>query len=406
LAPKEYIGKTDFDLFPEHLASQYFADEQQVVATGVPILNRLEAQDANETVWALTSTVPVKDTSGQVIGLVGVARDISDRQAMETALRTSEERQRALLEAIPDMVFRFDREGVFLDMRVSTQSPYWVAPEQRVGYRLTETLPVDVAKVIIGAIHKALDTGDVATVEYSLERDGVILTFELRVASSGPDEVVAIAHDVTERKRLEQRLAFQATHDPLTGLPNRALFAGRIEQALELAKQEAAPVAVIFVDLDDFKDVNDTYGHAAGDRLLCAVGDRLRRAVRDGDTVARLSGDEFAILLDGFTTGSDIDAIAHRLASRLRQPVRIGSRLVRVTASIGIAIGAPNADDRGDLLDAADRAMYAAKQHGKDRYAILTVSGDSSAHIVEPVPFIPARGVDDRRARARRREIA
>ena len=166
----------------------------------------------------------------------------------------------------------------------------------------------------------------------------------------------------------EEQLRHQAFHDPLTGLPNRALFADRIDHALRLAARDRLPRSVLFVDLDDFKQVNDGLGHAAGDRVLMDAGARLRACVRDGDTVARIGGDEFAVLLEG--SDEPPERVAERIVRELRGLADADGRPVPVTASIGIATHLPGLgrQDAEELLAAADHAMYEAKSAGKDRY--------------------------------------
>jgi diguanylate cyclase (GGDEF)-like protein/PAS domain S-box-containing protein len=398
--PEDCIGTTDFDYFPEPLARRYFEDEQRVIATGEAMINRLEPQDELETIWALTTTVPVKDANGTVIGIVGTVRDISERQAMEAALRASEARERALLEAIPDVFFQFNRDGVYLDMRMNRGWQFWVDPQTRLGRRLDEVHPAPVAMSIVDAIRAALDHDKVATVEYEVEQTEQLLTFEMRIVPTGPDEVVAISRDVTERKLLEQRLAHQATHDPLTGLPNRALFDARLDEALDRARQEQALLGVLFIDLDNFKEVNDRLGHAAGDRVLTAVADRLRLSIRGGDTVARIGGDEFAVLLEGISHRSEAELVARRTVERIGRPVRIGVTPAQTTASIGVAVGMP--DGPVNLLDAADLAMYDAKRQGKGRHVVTWIVGETAPANVTPM-FESRQPTDAREDSARSR---
>ena len=175
--------------------------------------------------------------------------------------------------------------------------------------------------------------------------------------------LVVTLHDVTDRRRLETELKHQAFHDPLTELPNRALFLDRVEHALARRVRHGEDVAVMLIDLDDFKLVNDTRGHGVGDALLVKVADRLRRTVRDEDTCARLGGDEFAVLMEDLTDEREAVELADRIAEELRQPVVVEGETVNSGASIGVAT-TEHADNSTDLLRQADLAMYAAKDAG------------------------------------------
>jgi diguanylate cyclase (GGDEF)-like protein/PAS domain S-box-containing protein len=192
--------------------------------------------------------------------------------------------------------------------------------------------------------------------------------------------VVVTTRDVTGQKALEDELQHNAFHDGLTGLANRALFADRLEHALARTDRIAAPVAVLFVDLDDFKAVNDGSGHTTGDELLVAVADRLRQVLRPGDTIARLGGDEFAVLIEDASEPGRADAAAARLLTALADPFAMPGEAaeVRITASVGIAHGAAGQHDAAELLRHADVAMYAAKAAGKSRSAIFEPEMDSA----------------------------
>jgi diguanylate cyclase (GGDEF)-like protein/PAS domain S-box-containing protein len=175
--------------------------------------------------------------------------------------------------------------------------------------------------------------------------------------------VVLNTRDVSERRRLEEQLTHQAFHDPLTGLANRALFRDRVSHALALAQRRGSPITVLYLDLDDFKNVNDSLGHAEGDRLLIAAAERFLACARSADTVARLGGDEFAILIEG---ADGRDGLPERLAAAMSHPFTLSGNQVRVTVSIGVASASVD-ESADDLLRNADMAMYAAKRHGKGR---------------------------------------
>jgi len=175
-----------------------------------------------------------------------------------------------------------------------------------------------------------------------------------------------------ERTRYEKALEFKATHDALTKLPNRALILDRLEQMLVRSRHSGAPVAALFIDLDDFKSVNDTLGHAAGDELLKAVAERFSGVIRDVDALGRLGGDEFVLVATGASLSSGAEALARRLLAALREPFRLGQAqtLVTLTASIGVEVSLDSS--AGDLLRDADVAMYRAKWAGGDRCFMFT----------------------------------
>ncbi len=179
--------------------------------------------------------------------------------------------------------------------------------------------------------------------------------------------------DTTDQKRMEAQLLHDALHDPLTGLANRVLFADHVERALASRRRGRTKVALLFLDLDDFKVVNDTLGHRAGDRLLIEVARRLSEATRDGDIAARQGGDEFTVLLDRVHGVDDAVASAERLAASLRGPIELEGLNISITVSVGIAL-ASDENSADDLLAHADAAMYAAKAHGKARHAVFEPS--------------------------------
>ncbi len=192
-----------------------------------------------------------------------------------------------------------------------------------------------------------------------------------RLGESIASSVRVLSGSIEERDALQQRLSHQAFHDTLTGLANRALFLDRVDHALRRSERQATPVAVLFLDVDDFKTVNDSLGHTTGDELLVAVGERIVGAARASDTVARFGGDEFAVLVEPGDMPQTAKDVAGRIAGALNAPFRLGDTDVVVSVSIGIAIGESPTDTPADLLGDADMAMYLAKRNGKDRFEMF-----------------------------------
>ena len=203
-------------------------------------------------------------------------------------------------------------------------------------------------------------------------KDGVHVPLALVLLPLGGGRTALALDDVSALRSLEAQLGALAHRDPLTGLPNRRLFEDRLEIALAQAHRYRHRVALIFVDLDRFKQVNDGFGHAAGDELLRAVAERLGQAIREGDTVARLGGDEFTLLLPGIHYAEDLAAISRKLVESLRRPFRLQGREVRVTASGGISLYPEDGEDAETLLKSADAAMYRAKERGRDNFQLFS----------------------------------
>jgi len=293
--------------------------------------------------------------------------------------RQGEARFRSLVAHASDLITVLDGEGL-----VTYQSP---SIERVLGYRSHEVegrrfdrLLVESDRPLLAQLISADGPGEAEghTIECSvLHRDGTALTFEVQHTDLLHDEhvhgIVLNSRDVSERKAFEEQLAHQAFHDPVTKLANRALFSDRVEHALMRSTRGIPEIAVMFIDLDDFKTVNDSLGHTAGDEVLQEVGRRLKIAVRPTDTVARFGGDEFAVLLDGVDGSADAADAASRILRALELPIEIDGKNVVPRASVGICLVGEDLEtpEATELLRNADVAMYMAKRDSKGSYRVF-----------------------------------
>jgi diguanylate cyclase (GGDEF)-like protein/PAS domain S-box-containing protein len=323
------------------------------------------------------------ESGGQWI-IVVVARDITSRLVTENALRESEERFRQLAENIQAVLWSSD---------IGRQHPLYVSPAyETIWGRTRESLHADPAQWR-NAIHPedrdrilkafALQGGNQYDEEYRIVRpDGTIRiihdrAFLIRNQRGRIARIVGIAQDITERKIQEQRIEFLAYFDALTNLPNRSLVLNRLEQATAHAHRHHQILAVLFLDLDHFKTINDTLGHVIGDELIRHVAMRLERTLRKGDTVGRMGDDEFVFLLPELNSAEDAAHVAKKALTSLAQRFSVMDHELHVAASIGISIYPRDAEDAGTLVKYADAALYLAKEQGRNTFRFFSREMDT-----------------------------
>ncbi|HET9017511.1 MAG TPA: EAL domain-containing protein [Thermomicrobiaceae bacterium] len=308
----------------------------------------------------------------------GALIDITDRRAAEEAAGRRASQFLALARATSDFLLVVDPAGKLVELNPLLKMLWKGRPSDPTsGESFSGWLhPDDVEAFEAFLAACAQSPGVSGPIEVRVHGlESAWATVEI-VASNLLDEpdvhgIVLSARDITERKQLEVELTHQAYHDPLTNLPNRALFLDRLEHALLRSRRLGHGLAVLFVDLDNFKVINDSLGHEVGDRFLVQVGERLLTCVRDGDTVARFGGDEFTLLLEDLVDTADAMEVAERVQRALQSPVVLHERELVETASIGIAVSLAGHDRAQDLLRAADVALYRAKHLGKARHALF-----------------------------------
>ena len=315
-----------------------------------------------------------------------------DQRLSIAALERSHARLRRLtdiLEASSDFVFVTEANHRLLYANAMAHSEFGLHKEAVFLDLVAPSLPLPIpGREVPGAARSDLWRGELELVA----RKGVIPVSVMRIVHRSADGAVErfsiVARDISEQKAAERQLAHRATHDWLTDLPGRALFLDRVSTALRRLDRFPGMVAVLFVDLDDFKAVNDRLGHDAGDQLLLGVADRLRAATRGTDAIARFGGDEFVALCEvGAAAGALI--VADRFQRSLARPVRLGSEEVMIGASIGIALASSSKEDPGRLIARADSAMYSAKSSAKGSCAIFQEDASRSGPESEQAPGSP-----------------
>jgi diguanylate cyclase (GGDEF)-like protein/PAS domain S-box-containing protein len=303
--------------------------------------------------------------------IVSIARDITRRKQTEQALQESEQRFRLTFEHAGSGIAHVDLEGRFLRVNLSLCNILGYSSEELAGRTVKEfSHPEDRDRTDAGrALMRKGEIDSVRSEKRYQRKDGetvwVALTVALaRDAGGSPMYEIAVFDDISAHKLSEERIQRIAHHDSLTNLPNRLLFADRLAQAISVAKRDSRQFALLYLDLDRFKPVNDEMGHAAGDELLVRVAARLRRQLRASDTVARIGGDEFAVILSDISKRAEAEAVARKISTALAAPFQLDNRQRRadIGTSIGIALYPADAQDADSLVKLADAAMYRAKQ--------------------------------------------
>jgi diguanylate cyclase (GGDEF)-like protein/PAS domain S-box-containing protein len=317
--------------------------------------------------------------------IIGMLVDITARRAAERNASEQLHFIGQLIEAIPSPLFFKDEQARYLGCNKAFETFSGRPRSELIGRTVFEIAPPDLAARYHEADQALLDHPGVQTYEASMEpadgmRRDVIFNKATFCKSDGSlGGLVGVITDITDRKQTEALIWMQANYDALTGLPNRRLLNDRLAELIKKAQRDHDCLAVLFIDLDRFKEVNDTLGHEAGDRLLMEAARRVVGCVRGSDTVARQGGDEFTVLLPGLSERAPIERIVEDILQSLHQPFQLGADVAYVSASIGITLFPKDAETQANILKNADQAMYHAKDEGRNRFCYFSTSMQENA---------------------------
>ena len=356
--------------------------------TVAPYETRRKTKDGR-LVDVLSSVSPIRNEAGEVIAASIILHDISALKQAELTVKESEERFRAA----------FEQAGVGMGLRdIDPSKPQWLRVNQKLcdilGYtreELMQLTSIDVTPPEDRAVaieqNERLLRGEITTYvreKRYVRKDGQIIWAKItlsavRGTSGQPGYIISVVEDITDTKKTDERIAYLAQYDALTALPSRTLFRDRLIQAMARAKRNERLLAVMLLDLDRFKEINDSFGHAVGDCTLQAVGNLLKDALREVDTIARMGGDEFALIIEQNANIDEITAVAERIQQVFYAPLVIAGREIFVTTSIGITVYPFNGEDVDELLQASEVALYRAKEDGRNTYEFFTAEMNGQA---------------------------
>jgi diguanylate cyclase (GGDEF)-like protein/PAS domain S-box-containing protein len=379
-SPRDIIGKFDTQLAWRDQASLYQEDDKSVINSNSSKLNFEEPQTTpdGKRIWLRTSKVPLVDVDRRTIGVLGIYEDISDRKELEEKYY---------------MAFSAIEHSKIAHFWVNSEGCVTYANEyacKSLGYFRDELIGMSIWD--FDPDFKQTDQSQFWT---DVKREGVfnlesrhktkggkIFPVEITanyISSGNEEQVFCAVQDITKRKQAEESIWQHANLDTLTGLPNRRMFKDRLEQEIKKANRTLLPLALLFLDLDNFKEVNDVMGHAKGDMLLKQAANRIATCVRGSDTVARFGGDEFTILLSEVHDTASIDRVIQNILKTVSVPFALDGQEAYVTASIGVTCYPSDGVDIDELLKNADQAMYAAKDNGRNRFCYYSPSMQATA---------------------------
>jgi diguanylate cyclase (GGDEF)-like protein/PAS domain S-box-containing protein len=380
--PEELVGVNAFELIhPDDLknAGQAMASLLTQPGSTVQSCNRFLVKDGS---WRWLEGVATNLLYEPTVrAIVMNYRDVTERRLADEALRASEERFRSIQESALDAIITMNADGLITSWNPQAETTFGWTSDEMVGRRLADTIvPPEHRDAHSRGLERFLNTGEGEVINKrieitALDRDGREFPVELAVVPLYRDDAVsfcAFIRDIRERKKAEETIRHLAYHDVLTGLPNRVLFEERLRIELAQARRSRQKVAVMCLDLDRFKIVNDTVGHSGGDQLLQEVASEFAETIREGDAVARVGGDEFSFLLPGVERAEDAAVVAERVLNIIRHPRVIAGQRFRVTTSIGITIFPRDGENVESLIRNADTAMYRAKERGRDNFQVFT----------------------------------
>jgi diguanylate cyclase (GGDEF)-like protein len=299
-------------------------------------------------------------------------------------LRKNKDENRALINAMPDLILNLTKDGTILDCKAPKDFDLSPFPEKLPGRNISEVLSKNNPEKILSSLENSLKTGEIQILEHQVPHGDEIRSYESRIVTKVGDELLLIVRDISQKKRDEQRMFELEHHDSLTGLLNRYSFEEHLNKALAQTRRSGRFAAVLHLDLDGFKLINNTLGHNIGDLLLQGVADRLVKSVRMGDriarlttdtaptAVARLGGDEFLVLLTDIGSVRDAAVVARRMMDKLSEPFLIEDQELFATASIGIAVSPGGGEDVDTILSNADAALKHAKDLGRNNFQFFT----------------------------------
>ncbi|MFA5214967.1 EAL domain-containing protein [Sulfuricurvum sp.] len=378
----EIIGKTDYDFFKPDAADVCKLSDLEAITAGTLTLNYetfINPNNGIDSTWEIRK-IPVYN-GDEFMGILGIGRDITERKQMESEIIKQKEFQNTLLLSIAEA-------GLGVHVIEDGKYIYTNDIQKAKKYGYDETI-VEVKPNFLDTIHpddraKALDMytrrlrGEDVPSTYEL---GVVQTDGTRrehsvsvivIPNTDPIQTIIVTQDISERKAIEKKVEFLAHHDALTGLPNRILAKDRTEQIIAHAKRTGSKAAILFIDLDGFKSINDSMGHSVGDAVLKNIASRLMEGIRASDTISRQGGDEFLLILSDIEEANNIITIAEKLLQEFDKPFTIAGQALSISASIGIALYPENGESFEALLQSADTAMYQAKESGKNTYCFYT----------------------------------